>query len=268
LKDNLAKIYTLACAKTIAQVQYASAAPSANTAKSIQISVVPNADQVLPLAQQVCPVATKIAAQLGFPIVLNYAAAAGKVDNLPYDEVTTDLSQLPLPQPVQAGLAQQWGGKAAIKQQICKLGEDRLALATGQDSIAEVVKLGKTKPAGLDKNPGIVKTAAFLPPKANGIGFVNIGNFVQTMAAQMPSEQAAGNPFLPLMMSVGSMIKGTVGGAALMTEGRLELDLFVPTELIQSAFLAFTQMQMQMMQPPTEPQQGPAPAQPGQGPTF
>ena len=64
--------------------------------------------------------------------------------------------------------------------------------------------------------------------------------------AQMDNEQ--GKQMTDQMMTMAGMVRGTVGASAAMTDGRAELDIFVPTELVQTGFTAVSQIiMMQMM---------------------
>jgi len=216
---------------------------------------------------QMCPLITRMTERAGFKLLLNYQKKAGAVEGLSYDEFTVDLSQLPLPPEVMQMLAMQWGGQAKITEQICSVSPNLTATAMGPGAIQEAVKLAKTVPAGLNQDPMIVKTAQNLPRQANMLGFVNVGPYLQwAMSSMMPTQPgAAANP-MAMMAPMFAQIKGTVGAAAVIKDGRVEMDIFIPTELVQSGVGAYMTMMMMMMQPPPGTQQ-PGQNQPGQQPS-
>jgi hypothetical protein len=214
---------------------------------------------------QMCPLITRMTERAGFKILLNYQKNAGTVEGLSYDEFSLDLSELPIPAEAMQGLAMAWGGQAKLTEQICNINPNLTAVAMGPGAIQEAVKLGKSGQGGLNQDPAITKTAQHLPPQANMLGFVNVGPYLQwAMSSMMPTPggQPGMNP-MAMLAPMFANIKGTVGVSAVIKQGRVEGELFLPTELVQSSVGAFMGMMMMMQQPP------PGMQQPGQQPpTF
>jgi hypothetical protein len=220
-----------------------------------------NMNEVVDTWAQMCPLITRMTEQAGFKVLLNYQKNAGAAEGLSYDEFSLDLSQLPLPPEMLQGLAMAWGGQPKMTQQYCSINSNLAAAGMGPGAIQEAVKLAKTAPAGLNQDPSIVNTAKSLPSKANMMAFVNVGPYMQwAFSSMMPAQGGQPNP-MAMLAPMFANIKGTVGVAAVVKEGRVEMDMFVPTELVQSGVGAYMTMMMMMMQPPPGTQE-PAQEQP------
>jgi len=270
LKSLLTKMGEAMGSGPTSQALYMPKAGSAGGLKVVEISSHSmNMKTVTDIWIQMCPLITRMTERAGFKILLNYQKKAGTVEGLSYDEFSLDLSGLPIPPEAKQMLAMQWGGggQAKLTEQICNINPNLTAVAMGPGAIQEAVKLAKTAPAGLNQDPAIMKTAQNLPRQANVLGFVNIGPYLQwAMSSMMPTQGGPGQPGMNPMAMLAPMfanIKGTVGGSAVIKQGRIEAELFLPTELVQSSVGAFMGMMMMMQQPP------PGTQQPGQQPpTF
>ena len=266
LKSMLTKIGEAMGSGPTSQALYMPKAGSAGGLKVVEISSHSmNMKTVTDIWIQMCPLITRMTERAGFKILLNYQKKAGTVEGLSYDEFSLDLSQLPIPPEAMQMLAMQWGGQAKLTEQICNINANLTAVAMGPGAIQEAVKLAKTAPAGLNQDPAIMKTAQNLPPQANMLSFVNVGPYLQWIfSSMMPTQggpgQAGMNP-MAMLAPMFANIKGTVGGSAVIKQGRVEVEIFLPTELVQSSVGAFMGMMMMMQQPP------PGTQQPGQQPS-
>jgi hypothetical protein len=253
LKSTLSRIYGDILKDAVCQAQYAPAAPSTTPGamQLIQITSFKNVKPILDASQKLYPLMSKLIQQAGYNLPMTYKTGVGKVEGISYDEFTFDLSQLPIPPEALQAIAQQWGGKAAMTQQYCALDADRLAVGMGAGTLQEAVQLAKTSTAGLNTNPGIVQTAQNLDSQANMLVFIDVNSYLQLVMSQMMSGTPQGgmNPMMMFMPILGQ-IKGTVGVSATLNSGSASTEMFIPTEVIQSAYAAYMQMMMQMMMPP------------------
>lgn len=194
-----------------------------------------NADKTRALYAKTCPIIAKVLTQAGLTVDIQYTKAAGDIDGTIYDELTVDLSQLDIPQEALERIKSQLGGKAAITQQIAKIDNKKLAFATGTSVLKELITSLNANTQGLAANQKIADTARNLPPKANMLTFVNIANAAQAALANAPMEA---------MMILGPLaqLQGTLGIAATMDKGSLDIELLVPTETVQSVAALVTQM--------------------------
>lgn len=257
LKSLLTKIGEAIGSGATSEALYTSTAGAGGGMKVVALSS-HNSDMnaVMDITAQICPLVTRMTKRAGFPIQMDLLKNAGAAEGLSYDEFSFDLSQLPIPPEALQALAMQWGGQPKLTYQFCNINPNLMATGMGPGAIQEAVKLAKTKPAGLNQDPSIIKTAKNLPSKANTLGFVNIGPYLQWVMSSMaqPPGQPGMNPMM-MMAPVFANIKGTVGAAAIIQQGRVEVELFLPTELIQSSYGAFAGMMMMMQQPPPGQQQ-------------
>ena len=253
VKDLISHMYELSLSDAVSQALYVSQTPPSASPglRALEVTSFKNAQETLADAQKLLPLLSSLIEKAGYKLPMHYRAAVGKVDGLNYDEISLDLSQLPLPEEALMALAQQWGGQAAITEQVCLLDSERLAVAMGQASLQEIVNLAKTKPAGLDQDPGIAHAAANLSSPANALAFINVGNYLQMMMSQMMTVGPQGgiNPMM-MFMPLLEQIKGTVGISATMNIGSVAAEVFIPAELIAGGYKAYMQMMMQMTQPP------------------
>jgi len=232
------------------------------------ISTVDDMGKILSLTQKICPLASRITQQAGYPVLINYKSQAGVVNGLNYDEISIDISQLPLPPEVIQAMTMQAAGQKSFTYQVCKIDQKRLASGMGSTGLQGAVDAAQKSAAGLDKDPQIIKTAQELSSKANVLAFVNISKYFQwalSMQTAAAGEAAQTNPMMPMIMGMCSQIQGTAAMSMTFAEGQLATELFIPAETIQSAVAMFMQMQMMMTQPPPGTEQSPQ-AQPE--PTF
>ncbi len=222
-----------------------------------------NMSEVKELWAQMCPLITKMTERAGFKILLDYKQNAGQVEGLSYDEFSFDLSELPLPPEAMQMLSMQWGGQPKLTQQMCSINPNLMATAMGPGALQQAVKLGKSGQGGLNQDPAIMKTASNLPRQANMLGFINIGPYLQWAFSSMAQPGQQGMNPMAMLAPMFVNIKGTVGCAAVIKQGRVEVEIFLPTELVQSSVGAFMGVMMMSQQPP------PGAQQPGQQPpTF
>ena len=177
LRTNFTKMMELSYSEPVAVGMYMPKELGAGDLKVIELYTMSNAEEAFQLYPQLFPLITKIVEQAGFNLPITYKKDAGTVEGYSYDEMTVDLSYLPLPPEVLQLYAQMFGGKAAITEQICKLDNNLYAATMGKDCLPEAVALAKDKTGTLDKNPGIAKTAQHLPSQANVMFFLDLGNY-------------------------------------------------------------------------------------------
>ncbi len=247
LKSLISKIYSNTLTDTICQAHYAPATPPAapGAMQIIQIISFKNVNPTLNASQKLYPLLSKLIRQAGYDLPMSYKADVGKVEGISYDEFTFDISQLPIPENTLAAIAQQWGGKAAMTQQYCVLDADRLVAGVGAGTLQEAVQLAKTSTAGLNTNPGIIKAAQNLNSQANIWAFIDVNNYLQlVMASVMAGSPQGGMDMNPMMlfMPILGQIKGTVGISATLDAGSVSTEIFIPTEVIQSAYAVYMQM--------------------------
>ena len=201
-------------------------------------------DKMMANSPKIMPVASRIAEQVGFKIILDYKSRAGTVMGLPYDEILIDLSEMEVPAEVKAMLAMQWGGKLLIEEQFCKLDDERLAFSMsygGGNHLEELVKFIRSGQAGLDKDASIINAARDLPAQANVFMFSNIGTAMRSAMGQMPPEAQ-------MFAGMMSQLKGVVAGSVILEEGSVKTQLHVPTETLQSIVdMVKPILEMQMM---------------------
>ncbi len=236
-----------------------------------------NVGEITKLLAQACPLLTDILNKAGFTLPIIYKSNAGEAGGLSYDEVSIDLSKLPLPPEAMQAFTSNpmWGTGAAMKWYYCKSGSNKMISAMNPallDEGAALIKGGST----LSNNADITEVAAELPRQANAYGFVHVGNYIQMAVSMMQAQmQTQGNQQPNLMMGMMSMmgtmfsqIKGSVGASCILTDGGVNMEVFVPHSLIQNTANTVKMMMDSMMPPGGRPggQQG---GQPQRGPkTF
>ncbi len=206
----------------------------------------PNIQQILKSAGSLSAAFTKVSGQMGWKVPMTFTPNAGKVEGLSYDEAIVDLSQMNVPAETAQAMAMVTGGKNTMAKQICVINEHQTAACTGEGALQQAITIAKTNPVGLDKDANIVQAAANLPSQANMLVFVNVGPYMQSamgMMANMQGQQGM-NPMVMMMAGMFSQIQGTVGISAILENGRVQTEIFLPAELIQS--LARTAMQATM----------------------
>lgn len=269
LKDLLTKVLTQSTGSTTA-IYMPPATPGQTGMVFSSVAEYENAAKTMELMEPMCTTATKVIQQAGYQLPISYNKNAGTMDGLTYQEINIDFSQLPLPQDMMQAMAMMHGGKAAISEQFCLVKGDMVAVGMGEGGLKNAIALIKNGPTGLDKDPGVVKAAANLPKEANMLGFVNVGKYIQFAVGMATAQAAQQNPQQAQMMAgmaaMFGSIQGTVGAAVTTQDGGARVEIFVPTETIQSG----VQMGMMMMggmmgggscQPGTAPQgQEPPPA--------
>ena len=236
-----------------------------------------NVGEITKLLAQACPLLTDILNKAGLTLPIIYKSNAGEAGGLSYDEVSVDLSKLPLPPEAMQAFTSNpmWGTGAAMKWYYCKSGSNKMISAMNPallDEGAALIKGGST----LSNNADITEVAAELPRQANAYGFVHVGNYIQMAVSMMQAQmQTQGNQQPNLMMGMMSMmgtmfsqIKGSVGASCILTDGGVNMEVFVPHSLIQNTANTVKMMMDSMMPPGGRPggQQG---GQPQRGPkTF
>lgn len=230
------------------------------------ISAIANLEKILPMFQKLCPLISRVSEQAGYPVLMNYKSQAGVVNGLNYDEVSIDISQLPIPAEIMKAVTMQCGGKGIFTYQLCKIDQNRLCTGVGPTGLQGAIDAAKG-PAGLNTDPGIVKAAQELSDKANVLAFIDIGKYCQ-FALSMQTAGAGSNPqmqqMMQMIMGLCSQIKGTAAVSMTVAQGQLAMEVFVPTEAIQSGVAMF----MQMMMMGQSPADGNQPSQGQQESTF
>ncbi|MBN1846637.1 MAG: hypothetical protein JW810_13195 [Sedimentisphaerales bacterium] len=246
----MGQMYEGMSSQGVGQALYASKQP-AQGLKVLEVSSYANITESLEVLPKVLANVGKILAQAGIEIPMTFQKDAGKADGVSYHELRIDLSQLPVPPEVMQMLAMQWGGQPVITEQFAVFGDNLAAVGMGEGAIEEVVQLAKSAPKGLHTDPAIQSTAKHLPAQANGLVFLDVGKYLQfAFSSAMPAGGAQGmNPMMMMGQMFGNL-KGMVGVGVTLEEGRMEMEMFVPTEIVQSAFATYMQIMMMMMQPP------------------
>ncbi|MBN1764819.1 MAG: hypothetical protein JW860_06140 [Sedimentisphaerales bacterium] len=227
--------------------------------KQIIIGNFENARDCMKHYDEMCSLITRISTQAGFPIVMSYKKSAGEANGVTYDELTTDMSQLPMSEQEKQGMAAVYGGQMAFVQQIAFLDDNLFVSTSGAGTINEALTLAKNKSAGLSSQANITNVAGNLPDKANVIIFVDINKYMQfvmqMMKASVPQEQ-----MMPMMMMAGifSQVKGTVGATVLLEDGTIKNEAYLPIDMIQS-LVQIGQMMGGGMGPGGMPPSGPPP---------
>jgi len=224
--------------------------------KMMGVGIYRDAKQALALMPEWCELTSDVVSQFGFNLPMAYKANAGQIAGVPYGEVAVDLSQLPLPPEAMQAMALQYGGQLQFVEQLARIDNQRLAIGVGPGALKEMLEFAGSGQPGLNQDPALNKVADNLPAKANFFGFGNVGNAMRSMLSQpnMP-------PQAMMMMGLLGQMQGTVGMAATLDAGAVQMNVFIPSELIQSGVMMAMQMQAQMMGG-----QGPGGAQPP--PTF
>ncbi|MCK4628935.1 MAG: hypothetical protein KAT56_08015, partial [Sedimentisphaerales bacterium] len=238
-----------------------------------------NVGEIMDLLAQACPLLTDILNKAGLTLPIIYKSNAGEVGGLSYDELSVDLSKLPLPPEAMQAFTSNpmWGTGAAMKWYYCKSGSNKMISAMNPALLNEGVTLLKSG-SGLSNNADITEVAGELPRQANAYAFINVGNYVQLAVSMMQAQAQAQaqmktqdnqqpNPMMGMMSMMGTMfsqIKGSVGVCYILADDGANMEIFVPHSLIQNAANTVKMMMGGMMggMPPGgqqggQPQRGP-----------
>jgi len=237
-----------------------------------------NAGEITKLLAQACPLLTDILNKAGLTLPIIYKSNAGEAGGLSYDEMSIDLSKLPLPPEAMQALSSNpmWGTNA--KWYYCKSGSNKIISAMSPALLNEgatLVKNGST----LSNNADITEVAGELPRQANGYAFIHVGNYIQFTASMMQAQMQAQaqmkaqgnqqpNPMMGMMSMMGMMfsqVKGSVGVCYILADDGANMEIFVPHSLIQNVANTAKMMMGGMMggmggqpgQQPGQPQRGP-----------
>ncbi|KPK77734.1 MAG: hypothetical protein AMJ79_02235 [Phycisphaerae bacterium SM23_30] len=248
LKNNLTQLIELSYSEPAAVGMYLPKDVGSGELKVIELFSVAHAEEALQLYPQLFPLITKIAQQAGFNLPITYTKDAGTVEGISYDEMSVDLSNLPLPPEVLGLYADMFGGKAIITEQFCKLNENLYAAAMGGNCLAEALAIAQNATGALDKNSGIAKAAQHLPQQANVLFFLDVGNYLkwylpivqkslkQVMQSEnVPEEEMA--EFEGIMTAVTGALgqaRGTLGGSIAFEQGNMQLAFYLPFEAVQT----------------------------------
>ena len=238
-----------------------------------------NVGEITKLLAQACPLLTDILNKAGLTLPITYKSNAGEAGGLSYDEVSIDLSKLPLPPDTIQAMGYMYGADAAaMKWYYCKSGSNKMISAMNPALLNEGAALLKSGSA-LGNNADITEVAGELPSKANAYAFIHVGNYIQFTASMMQSQMQAQmkiqgnqqpNPMMGMMSMMGMMfsqVKGSVGVCCILDEGGANMEVLVPHSLIQNAANTVKMMMGGMMGGMGQP--GGQPGQPQQRPqTF
>jgi len=257
LKTILQRMYGKTLGDGAAEAMYvpASSGGGPGAMRFVEVTAQKDVAAVMGEVPRMCALVSKAIERAGFALPITYAVKAGTTDGLSYDELTLDLSQLPLPAEAMQALAMQWGGQAKFSEQICLVGAERVAVGAGPGCLGQAVKLAKGG-GGLDKDPNMARVARNLPGEANVLAAVNVGNYFRWALSPMMGGGPQANPMMMMMGMMFGQVRGTMGFAAVLKEGAVQVDVFVPTDLVESVAGAVMQMQAGMMQPGTGPGAG------------
>jgi hypothetical protein len=249
---------------TVAMYAPGVAADPGAVPKQIIIGDFEDTKQAMESYGQMCSLITKISTQAGFPIKMTYKKAAGEIDGVSYDEITTDMSEFPMPDEAKQGMTAAYGGQPQFSQQFALLADNTLVMGMGQDALKEAIALVKNKTTGLDKNPEIIKAAKNLPSRANALFLVDVGKYMQMASgivqAQMQAQGDQGmNPMVMISMMLGQ-IKESVGASLILEDGTIKGEVAIPIDMIKSA----AQMVQMMMGAAMGSQMPPGQMPPGQ----
>lgn len=224
--------------------EYTTSSTTNGGKKMLGVTSNSNLDKMLEVGEKACPLITKIIAQFGFDMPVVYKSKAGTTAGMSYDEVSVDMSKFTTDPMALEAMKKQWGDSLSFTEQFCKLDSTRAAIAVGDGSLEEIVNFVKSGQAGLDQDPAIRTAAKSLPANANVYAFIHVGNAVRSMLATAP----------PQMMMLGGMftqVQGVAGVAMTMDDGRIETEIHVPDDVIQSVGMMIQQMMMMMQPQPT-----------------
>jgi hypothetical protein len=250
LKSVITRLYSL-CG-SVAQGSYLSntaAPPSGAMPNMTQInSYQGNVGEITDMTAKMCPLLTDILNKAGLTLPIIYKSNAGEADGLSYDEMSVDLSKLPLPpDAIQALSSNPMFMGTAMKWYLCKSGSNKLISAMNPSLLGEGAALVKSGSA-LSNNADITEVVAELPSQANSYTFIHVGNYIQFAASMMQAQMQAQmqmqtqgnqrpNPMMGMISMMGMMfsqIKGSVGACCILTDGGVNMEVFVPHSLIQN----------------------------------
>jgi len=241
--------------------------------RSIYIANMKNNREILAQTAQMSGLTAKIMAQFGVPVKLTYKKAAGQIDGITYDEMDMEMSAM-VPDPeAKKALQKMYGDKMTITQQYCTM-NDLLLGGTGKGTLEQAIAMIKNQTTTLDKNPGIVKAAQNLPSHANAFGFIDFAQYMQFALGMAFSQTSApqGDETQQMQNTITDMlkqIKGTIGFSITLADGRLQNDIFIPNELIQSASKTVMGLMLSgLFQPPSPSEQTGPDSQPQNPPPF
>ncbi|MCP4712882.1 MAG: hypothetical protein GY869_30005 [Planctomycetes bacterium] len=248
LKDLLTKVVSVGHQQATAIGMYLPAETEGTGLQVIELCSQADVDEMFEVFSDMVPVINKIVNQVGISMPMSFERNVGEVGGLSYDEMVIDLSYLPLPPEIMQMYAGMFGGEAKITEQICKIDDDLFVVAFGEGTLDQAVALAQSKTTTLDQNAGIKQAAKYLPQKANGLFFLDVGNYLkwyvpmmqgtlmETMQAQGASEQEMMeiNMVFGMLSGVLNEAKGTLGGSIVMDQGRLGMEFYLPHDAIQS----------------------------------
>jgi len=204
-----------------------------------------NTDQICRNIAEACPLVTNILTKTGLTLPVTYQSNAGKTGSYSYDQLTIDLSKLPLPPEAMMTLGSLFS-EGGMKFYLCKTGTNKMVTAMNPSALQEGINLIKNQP-GLNQDAQIKEVAQNLAPQANAYSFINFSNYIQFVMANMQAQmqamskaqgnQAQPNPMMGMMGMFGMMfsqVQGTVGVSATLADGGANMEIFVPKSLIQS----------------------------------
>ena len=229
----------------------AAAMPPAHN--QMTLTTMTDASRVLAAGERACPLITRIAGRFGIDLPMAYQKNAGTIAGMSYDQTTVDLSHLPLPPPMLQAMTANLGGGTSYKQEVCKLDDRRIATGVGPGSLEKLVSFVQSGQPGLDKNAAFAKAAKNVHAKANLIQVVDLRQAMQmslqSMQAQMQAQMQAaqqgqnaqpGMDPMAMSMAMGmmgglaTMVQGTAAGSVLIENGSIQVEAFLPNELVQS----------------------------------
>jgi len=248
MKGLLTKLISVGHQEATAIGMYLPAETNTTDLQVIELCSQVDVDEMFAVFSEMVPVITKIVDQVGVSLPMSFERNVGQVSGLSYDEMVIDLSYLPLPPEVMGIYAQMFGGEAKITEQICKIDDDLFVVAFGEGALDQAVALAQSKTSTLDQNAGIMQAVRHLPQKANGLFFLDIGNYLkwyipmmqsslmETMQAQGVSEEEMMefNMIFGMVSGVLGEAEGTLGASVVMDQGRVGMEFYVPHDAIQS----------------------------------
>ena len=278
LKTVISSLYSLSSSDASGAYLPSTAAPTSGAMPNmIGInSYQGNVGEIMKLLAQACPLLTDIFNKAGITLPIIYKSNAGEAGGLSYDEVSADLSKLPLPPEAMQALSS--NPMLGTKWYYCKSDSNKMISAMNPALLNEgaaLLKSGST----LNNNADIAEVVGELPRQANGYAFIHVGNYIQFTVSMMQAQaqmqmQAQGNqqpnPMMGMMSMMGMMfsqVKGSVGVCYILADDGVNMEIFVPHSLIQNAANTAKMMMGGMMggmgQPGGQPggQQGGQPQQ-------
>ena len=230
---------------------YSTDAPQDGSATGMNVASVvnyANMAEAMKLTGPLCESLTKLISQAGYNLPIEYKKGVGSIDGLSYDQISVDMSHLPIPPEAMKAMAAAYGGKPAFTEQFCMVNDELMAIGMGASGLQQAIKIAKAGPAGLDKNPEVVGLAKHLPAEANAYVVIDFGKYLQSIFSQMPA--AEGGPDPMMMAAMLGQVKGTIGAAVTIEDGLAGVQMHVPTSLVQSGVGVVMPMMMQMGQGP------------------